>query len=145
MESWQIRARESIRDLVARYNANGDSGRFDALLELFDEAATIEIPDGHYAGRSEIKDMFERVSRNTGAHSSSRARFIRHFTSTLQIDLIGPEDATSRCYYAVLTDQGLDHWGRYVDVYRAKEGRWRFAHRRVTVDAGRPEGWGMTD
>ena len=35
MELWELVARESIRDLVARYNANGDSGRFDQVLELF--------------------------------------------------------------------------------------------------------------
>jgi hypothetical protein len=28
-------ARESIRDLVARYNANGDTGRFAQVLDLF--------------------------------------------------------------------------------------------------------------
>ena len=31
----ELRARESIRDLVARYNANGDTGRFDQVVELF--------------------------------------------------------------------------------------------------------------
>ena len=30
----ELIARESIRDLVARYNANGDSGRFDQVVEL---------------------------------------------------------------------------------------------------------------
>jgi len=29
MEIWELVARESVRDLVQRYNANGDSGRFD--------------------------------------------------------------------------------------------------------------------
>ena len=35
MELWEIDAREQIRDLVARYNANGDSGRFAPMLALF--------------------------------------------------------------------------------------------------------------
>ena len=35
MELWELTARESIRDLVARYNANADTGRFDQVLELF--------------------------------------------------------------------------------------------------------------
>ena len=42
MELWELEARESIRDLVARYNANGDSGRFDPMLELFAEDATLD-------------------------------------------------------------------------------------------------------
>ena len=45
MEPWELIARESVRDLVARYNANGDSGRFDPLLELFAEEAVMELPD----------------------------------------------------------------------------------------------------
>ena len=145
METWEIVARESIRDLVARYNANGDSGRFDPLLELFCESAVMVLPDGQYQGKGEIRRMFERVAQDTGRDSGSRARFIRHFTSTLQIDLAGPNEASSRCYYAVLTDQGLDHWGRYVDRYQCVENDWLFSHRNVTVDAGVPGGWGMIE
>ena len=37
VEMWEAIAREAIRDLVARYNANGDSGRFEPLMELFAE------------------------------------------------------------------------------------------------------------
>ena len=28
MQLWELTARESIRDLVTRYNSNGDAGRF---------------------------------------------------------------------------------------------------------------------
>ena len=52
------------------------------------------------------------------------------------------ETATSRCYYQVLTDRGLDHWGRYIDRYRRVDGRWRFAERKVTTDGVIPGGWG---
>ena len=38
-------------------------------------------------------------------------------------------------YFAVHTDIGLDHWGRYRDVLFPVEGRWLFAHRRISVDA----------
>ena len=39
MEVWELIARESIRDCIARYNANGDSGRIDQMVEVF-------APDG---------------------------------------------------------------------------------------------------
>jgi len=39
MEVWELVARESIRDCIARYNANGDSGRIDQMVEVF-------APDG---------------------------------------------------------------------------------------------------
>ncbi len=43
MESWELDAREQIRDLVARYNAKGDAGRLDDMLELFAPDAELEF------------------------------------------------------------------------------------------------------
>ncbi len=139
MEHWELVARESIRDLVARYNANGDSGRFDPMLELFAEDATMELDSGTHRGRTAIRAIFEGVAADTGR--KSRSAFIRHFTATHQIDLENENEARGRCYYAVLGDKGLDHWGRYIDQYRRIEGRWLFWYRRVTTDAAVPGGW----
>ena len=144
MEFWELEARESIRDLVARYNANGDSGRFDPMLELFAEDATLELAAATHRGRPAIRAMFEGVAGKTGGGDGARARFIRHFTATQQIDLESETEARSRCYYVVLTDRGVDHWGRYIDQFRRIDGRWLFWHRKVTVDAGVPDGWVST-
>ena len=57
--------------------------------------------------------------------------------------MLSERDARGRCYYAVLTDRGLDHWGRYIDEYRCDGGRWLFARRKVTMDAAVPGGWGV--
>ena len=51
METWELIARESIRDLVARYNANGDTGRFDQLMELFAPDAVMDVDGEVYEGR----------------------------------------------------------------------------------------------
>jgi uncharacterized protein (TIGR02246 family) len=142
MELWELDAREQIRDLVARYNANGDSGRFAQMMELFTDDAVMHIPSGSHHGKAEIEAMFANAARKTGSGGQARSTFIRHMTTTLQIDLVSPSEATSRAYYQVLTDTGLDHWGRYVDRYRAIDGRWYFAERRVTVDARVEGGWG---
>ncbi len=142
MQQWELAAREQIRDLIARYNANGDSGRFGPVLELFTPDAVMHIPSGSHHGVAEIEAMFAGAATKTGAGDGARARFIRHFTATLQIDLESPDAASSRCYYQVLTDQGLDHWGRYLDRYRCVDGRWLFAERKVTTDGVTPGGWG---
>jgi hypothetical protein len=138
MEHWELTARESIRDLVARYNANGDTGRFDRVVELFAPDAVMDTGDTvERVGLEEIRSIFTnaRDRASYGEHSV----YLRHMTATLQIDLIDQTAAKGRCYYFVLTAIGLDHWGRYIDEYRTVDGVWKFARRRVTVD-GRTAG-----
>jgi 3-phenylpropionate/cinnamic acid dioxygenase small subunit len=140
VDATELAAREAIRDLVARYNANGDSGRFDAMLALFAEDATLELEAETLHGKPDIRAFFERVAERTGPGRAST--FVRHFTATHQIDVLSADEARGRCYYAVLTDRGLDHWGRYLDEYRRHAGRWLFQRRKVTLDAAVPGGWG---
>lgn len=126
-------ARDAIRDLVARYNANGDTGRFTQVRELFTPDAIMRIePEQEYVGIDAIMTIFTGTSSSTAA--SGALTHVRHFTSTHQIDFDDDDHASGRLYFAVLTDVGLDHWGRYVDRYvRTAEG-WRFARRSVSVD-----------
>jgi ketosteroid isomerase-like protein len=139
MELWELVARESIRDLVGRYNANGDSGRFDQVLQCFAPDAVMEIDGEAYEGRENIRRIFTDAA--AAALSSPVPVVMRHSTSTLQIDVVSPTEATSRCYYQVLTGQGLDHWGRYLDAYGVIDGKWYFVHRREFLDGSVPNSW----
>ena len=152
MELWQLEAREAIRDLVARYNANGDSGRYAQVVELFAPDGVMTTADGTKTGPEEIltiftgaRDRFARGGRPAPAPDTAPAasppppRVVRHFTATHQIDLVDRATATGRCYFQVLTSTGLDHWGRYVDEYRVVDGAWRFARRTVTIDGRSPD------
>ncbi len=139
METWELEARECIRDLVARYNANGDSGRFDPMLALFAEDAVLEVLGERIEGREAIRAYFEGVAR--GGEERPAVRLMRHHTATLQIDVESPDAARARCYFQVFTEAGLDHWGRYVDAFRRVDGRWLFAQRTVSLDGCVPGGW----
>ncbi|MFM8304726.1 MAG: nuclear transport factor 2 family protein [Actinomycetota bacterium] len=135
---WELVARESIRDLVARYNANGDTGRFDQVMELFAPDAVMEIAgEPPRVGHDEIRAVFTGTAG--GVDWGYRPPYLRHVTGTHQIDLVDETSAVGRCYYFVLTAVGLDHWGRYVDEYRVVDGAWRFARRRVTTDGRNAE------
>lgn len=145
MELWELTARESIRDLVARYNANGDTGRLDQVFELFAPDATMEIAgDGvdvrAYRGLDEIRTIFTGAVESFREASDARARpgYLRHCVATHQIDLVERVRARGRCYFFVIRAQGLDHWGRYVDQYEERDGRWLFTYRKVTTE-GRQE------
>jgi uncharacterized protein (TIGR02246 family) len=134
MELWALVARERIRDLVAHYNLAGDRGWLDDMMQLFTPDATLSIDGDDHVGHDAIRAVFASAA---GPHPE----LVRHHTATLQIDVASPEHATSRCYFQVLTAQGLDHWGRYADRYTCVDGAWRFAHRSVRVDGATPGGW----
>jgi hypothetical protein len=142
MEPWEVAAREGIRDLVARYNAGGDSGRIDDVVALFAADAVMDIDGREYAGHDAIRGMFDGVIAQVLAATEPAARpVVQHHTATLQIDVVDEQTAKSRCYLQVLMAHGLDHWGRYLDDYRVVDGRWLFARRRVRVDGVTPGGW----
>ena len=114
MQLDDLLAREAIRDLVARYNAYGDSGLFDRMMELFAPDAVLEIRGSRNEGHDEIRAVFTGVADRTSAGGGVSA-YLRHCTATHQIDLVDATTATGRCYFFVLTPVGLDHWGRDLD------------------------------
>lgn len=133
MEIWEVIAREEIRDLVTRYNSNSDTGRFPQLLELFDDTSVMTIDGGApYSGTSEIINIFTNAKGRLD--SVDVPKYIRHYVATHQIDIESETVARGRCYFAVLTHIGLDHWGRYIDTYKKVNGKWLFDTRKVFVD-----------
>jgi len=141
MDVDELIAREAIRDLVNRYNSTADSGRFDETVDLFAPDAVMETLDETHDGRDAIRAMFEGVKGSFATFAGDATRYMRHFTWTLQIDVVSATTARSRCYYQVLMPQGLDHWGRYIDEFAVDDGRWVFSRRRVTVDGQAANGW----
>jgi hypothetical protein len=137
VELWELSARESIRDLVARYNSNGDTGRFAEVVDLFAPDAVMDIGDGRaYHGRDEIATIFTGT-RDAWAKSAGvrgEPSYVRHCVTTHQIDIVDAHHARGRSYFFVLMAHGIDHWGRYVDEYAEIDGRWLFARRKVAVD-----------
>jgi hypothetical protein len=158
MELWELIARESIRDCIARYNANGDSGRIEQMLEVFAPDGIMETGTSRYEGRDAIRAFMNSVvdrgkpkwDTETSTvmtpmqewTSRGRTPHIRHFTSTTQIDVHSETHATARSYYLFLTVHGLDHWGRYLDEFAPIDGKWLITHRREITDAAFEGGWG---
>lgn len=139
MELWELFARESIRDIVARYNSNGDSGRIDTMVQLFATDAVLDIKErGKYQGIEAIRNFLSAVPNEDDTATATR---IRHLTATHQIDLLDKKNAKGRCYFLVLTDQGIDHWGVYSDTYIAIDGAWKFQSRSVKVEGDVPDSW----
>lgn len=144
MELWELVARESIRDLVARYNANGDAGRFAEMVKVFAPDAVMELvsADGRvrrFEGIEAIADVFTGTKAAWDAAAGrGPAHHVRHFVATHQIDVDDPSHARGRSYFVVLMAHGVDHWGRYVDRYETRDGQWRIVERRALSDGRTP-------
>ena len=147
MELWELVARESIRDLVARYNANGDAGRFDDMMAVFAPDAEMELVSTtgdvrRFDGVDAIRTMFADTKATWDAPPTTPTapgrHHVRHFVATHQIDVDDETHARGRSYFLVLMAHGLDHWGRYLDDYEVRGGRWLIVRRRALSDGRTP-------
>lgn len=150
MQIWELVVRESVRDVIARYNSYGDSGRMEDLLDLFTEDAVMDMEDDVFTGRQAIADGFLAAGRKfvVFAKESKAPRdlpVLRHLTATHVIDATSETSATCTSYFLTMMHKGPDHWGSYTDAFREEDGRWRISHRRVVVEGAAPGGMGAAE
>lgn len=138
MEHEALLAHEQIRDALARYNHSGDRGRLAELADCFCQDGVLEIAgEPPLRGRAAIESRLARVVDRVGG--KTRPGLVRHHVSSIRIELEGSDAARVWSYFLVLTEIGLDHWGRYVDRFRRSDGGWRIAHRRVVIEGAAAE------
>ncbi|HLK11391.1 MAG TPA: nuclear transport factor 2 family protein [Candidatus Binatia bacterium] len=136
----ELAARELIRDLVAAYAELADRGRFADVAALFTEDGVLEVAGGGtHRGREAIHGFL--AGAGAGLRATTGRPLVRHHVSNLRITLGAGAEATGACSFLVLTERGLDHWGRYRDAYVRDRDRWLFRHRRVRVDGWTPASW----
>jgi hypothetical protein len=155
MELWELVARESIRDRIARWNSNGDAGRMDQMVLVLAPDVEFQAAESEVLhGRDAVLGFLTGVKGDKAASAQPAApprtgRYLppgkrpslRHFTSTPTIDFESETRAQVRTYYAVLSTFGLDHWGRYLDEFGVVEGEWLITKRTVTTEGVDPDGW----
>jgi hypothetical protein len=140
MDLLELVAREEIRDLVARYAHLADRGRFADLAALFTADGVLEPgeePAAH--GRAAIEAFLGGTGQDLAA--ARPLRLIRHYVANHRIEIDAPQRARGEAYFLVVTDRGVDHWGRYRDEYRREGDRWLFARRRARLDGFAPDSW----
>jgi hypothetical protein len=142
MEPWELAARERIRDSLALYNWSGDAFRLDELARAFCEDGELEIRGQQSVrGRDAIVAYLgHTVSMpNEVAAASGVKRIVRHNLTNVHFLELTPEHALVATYFTVLTEIGLDHYGRYRDRFVAIGDEWLIRHRFVSVDWRAPE------
>ena len=54
---------------------------------------------------------------NATAQASGVKRIVRHNVTNIRFTDVCPDEAHVGCYFTVVTEIGLDHFGRYGDVF----------------------------
>jgi hypothetical protein len=144
MELWELSARERIRDTLARYNWSGDALRLDDLAGSFCEDGELELRGAEpVRGRGAIVEFLGGAvdAPNAAASTSNVKRIVRHNVTNIRFLHVTPDEARVACYFTVLTEIGLDHYGRYRDVFvpvGSEDGDWLIRHRFVSTDWSAP-------
>ncbi len=141
MELWELSAREHIRDTLARYNWSGDAMRLPELAGSFCEDGALELRGGlPIQGRAAIVEFLGGAvaSPKAVAQESGVRRIVRHNVTNIRFTEMTPERAGVACYFTVVTEIGLDHYGRYRDVFvpvgTDDDPEWLIQHRFVSTD-----------
>lgn len=138
MEMWALIAREQIRDTLARYNWSGDAGRLDGLAETFCEDGVLEIRGLQpLRGRSEIAAFLGGVTGGIATGADVKP-VVRHNVANVLFSDLAPEQAHVSCYFTVVTHIGLDHFGRYRDIFVPDGETWLIKQRKVSTDWSAP-------
>lgn len=142
-ERW--RDHVAIRDLAARYNLYGDTGRLEDSAALFTPDGVLQYRECRdvvtCTGRAEIIAFFDSVKQQWLAESAQAGTSPRVFHSlvTHVIDVVDDDHATGVAYVTVIRQHGVTEWGRYSDEYVRRDGAWYLSVRRATVE-GRVSG-----
>ena len=142
MELWELSARERIRDTLARYNWSGDAMRLGELAASFCTDGKLELRGGESVrGREAIVEFLggAMASPNAVAQESGVRRIVRHNVTNIRFTAMTPKRAEVACYFTVVTEIGLDHYGRYRDVFVPVGDEWLIQHRFVSTDWHAPD------
>lgn len=141
MELWELVTRERIRDTLARYNWSGDALRLDDLAQTFCDDGELELRGSDpIQGRPAIVALLGGVVTDPDivAQASDVKRIVRHNVTNIRFTEVSPNEARVACYFTVVTEIGLDHYGRYRDVFVPVGDDWLIRHRFVSTDWSAP-------
>jgi hypothetical protein len=127
---------------LARYNWSGDALRLDDLAQTFCEDGQLELRGNEpVRGRAAIVALLGGVvsGPSTAAAATGVKRIVRHNVTNIRFTDMTPQEARVACYFTVLTEIGLDHYGRYRDVFVPVDDDWLIRHRFVSTDWRAPD------
>lgn len=135
MEDWELLTRESVRQTLADYTAATDGFNMKALAGCFAADGVLEFTGGKpMTGPAAIETGLSSQMTPSAGPPSQVPTHVRHHVSSIRFGNVTPDRVEVSSYFAVYTDVGVDHWGRYRDTLVLQDGRWLFASRKIGVD-----------
>jgi hypothetical protein len=143
MDSWEVAARIGVQKTLADYTRCVDTGRLEALAELFTEPCHYDMYGGDASQGAPLTDRAAIVAHGHEvaamfARNPSFAGRVRHHITPVSVDFTGPTQAKAASYFLTMGRTGPDHWGMYRDALVEVDGTWKFARRVVTVEGHAP-------
>jgi SnoaL-like domain len=142
VNTWELSVRESVRQTLSDYTAATDRFDLAALAACFSAVGVLEFSGGvePLTGPAAIEAGLGVAMGGPRDADRRSPSHVRHHVSSVRFAAVTQDRVEVSSYFAVHTDVGLDHWGRYRDVLvPSSGGRWLFAHRRISVDAFSPD------
>jgi len=125
--------RESIRATMSRYAVAADCADYAELAACFCPQGVLIVAGGlSLSGREAIATELTRRARARG-HGIRSDIFQRHIIGTSHI-VCEEKAARATTYYLVITEQGPDHAGRYMDQFSPYDTQWLLTSREATMD-----------
>lgn len=134
--------RGEIQDLLSRIAQLADDGTVEEYLEHFTADAVWESQPNPVTGmaaqqRRGIAVIEEGVRERRAGGVQGPGTASRHVITTVAVSLDSETEASSTAYWLFFRDTTtqpkLAGVGRYDDTHRYEDGRWKLAHRRITV------------
>jgi len=134
--------RGEIQDLLARIAQLADDGTVEEYLENFTADAVWESQPNPVTGmaaqlREGVASIEEGVRERRAGGVQGPGTSSRHVITTVAVSLDSETEASSTAYWVFYRDTTttprLAGVGRYDDTHRYENGRWKLAHRRITV------------
>lgn len=140
MQLWELVVRESVRQTMSDYTAATDRFDLPAVAACFAARGVLEFTGGAHplVGPEAIEAGLGSALGGPSKPDRATPTHVRHHVSSIRFGSVAAARVETSSYFAVHTDIGLDHWGRYRDVLVPEAGRWVFEHRRVAVDGFSP-------
>jgi hypothetical protein len=119
--------RDAILELLGNYAEYSDTDRFREWAELFEPDGLLEAFGREFVGREKLERFISRAPKG------------KHGFETPEIEVEGERARVQSRFTFVAEDPDSHSRGIYRDELVRRDGKWRFAARRIEFSARGPE------